>query len=362
MRRGRPTVPLCLSPEEESVLTRQARQRKGLQQEVLRARIILGCASGQTNLAVGRALGISNWTVGKWRARFLKYRTAGLADEPRTGGPRSVSDRQVMAIVNKTLKERPRGATHWSTRSLAKESGVSRDTVMRIWHAFGLQPHRLESFKLSTDPHFVEKVRDVVGLYMNPPERALVLSVDEKSQIQALDRTQLVFPIRPGLPERQTHDYTRNGTTSLFAALDTATGTVIGQCHQRHRHQEFLKFLDLIDRQVPPELDVHLILDNYRTHKTDPVKNWLLKRPRYHLHFTPTSASWLNLIERFFAELTEKRIRRGTFSSVNQLNRAIMAYLDTHNEKTKPFVWTATADEIFAKIARFCERTRLTGH
>jgi len=362
MRRGRPTVPLELSAEERSVLTQQSRQRKGPQQEVLRARIILGCASGQTGMAVGRALGVSNTTVGKWRARFLSYRLAGLSDEPRIGGPRTVSDRQVMAIVNKTLKERPKGATHWSTRSLAKDSGVSRDTVMRIWHAFGLQPHRLESFKLSADPYFVEKVRDVVGLYMNPPERALVLSVDEKSQIQALDRTQLAFPIRPGLPERQTHDYTRHGTVSLFAALNTATGMVIGQCHQRHRHQEFFKFLDLIDRQVPRELDIHLIMDNYGTHKTDSVKRWLLKRPRYHVHFTPTSASWLNLIERFFAELTEKRIRRGTFTSVDQLNQGIMDYLDAHNERAKPFIWTVTADDIFAKVTRFCERTHLTGH
>jgi len=287
---------------------------------------------------------------------------SGLGDEPRSGGPRTVDDQQVMDIVNKTLAGPPRGATHWSTRRMASESGVSRDAVMRIWHAFGLQPHRVESFKLSTDPHFVEKVRDLVGLYLNPPERALVLSVDEKSQIQALDRTQLVFPIRPGLPERQSHDYTRHGTTSLFAALDTATGTVLGQCHARHRHQEFLKFLELIDQQVPGSLDVHLILDNYATHKTEPVKRWLAKHPRYHVHFTPTSASWLNVVERFFAKLTTRQIRRGTYSSVAQLETVIMDYLDQHNEHPKPFGWTATADEIFVKVSRFCERTPQTEH
>jgi transposase len=362
MRRGRPTAPLNLSAEERTVLTAQARQRKGPQQEVLRARIILGCAAGQTNLAVARQLGISNWTVGKWRARVLKYRLAGLFDEPRSGAPRSIGDKKVMEVVRKTLSVKPKGATHWSTRSMALEAHISQNAIVRIWHAFGLQPHRLESFKLSTDPYFVEKVRDVVGLYLHPPERALVLSVDEKSQIQALDRTQLVFPIRPGLPARQSHDYTRHGTTSLFAALDTATGNVIGQCHPRHRHQEFLKFLDLIDRNVPPELDVHLVMDNYGTHKTESVHRWLLKRPRYHVHFTPTSASWLNVVERFFAELTEKRIRRGTFTSVAHLKGAIMDYLDHHNDRAKPFAWTATADDIFAKLARFCERTSLSGH
>lgn len=362
MRRGRPTTPLTLTGEERQELTRRARKRTGPQQDGLRARIVMGCADGKSNVAVAAELGISNWTVGKWRARFLCERLAGLADEPRSGGPRSIRDQQVMDIVNRTLSGRPKGATHWSTRRIAEQAKVSRDTVMRIWHAFGLQPHRVESFKLSTDPYFVEKLRDVVGLYLAPPARALVLSVDEKSKIQALDRTQLVFPMRPGLPERQSHDYTRHGTTSLFAALDTASGAVIGQCHPRHRHQEFLKFLSLIDQQVPSDLDVHLILDNYGTHKTEPVRRWLLKRPRYHVHFTPTSASWLNVVERFFGELTQRQIRRGTFNSVAQLEATIMDYLQHHNENPRPFVWTATADAILAKVSRFCEGTPLTGH
>ncbi len=245
---------------------------------------------------------------------------------------------------------------------MASEVGLSQRSIVRIWHAFGLQPHRVDTFKLSTDAHFVEKVRDVVGLYLNPPERALVLSVDEKSQIQALDRTQLIFPIRPGLPERQSHDYNRHGTTTLFAALDTATGKVIGQCHQRHRQDEFIKFLNLIDTQVSPELDVHLIADNYATHKTDAVKKWFVKHPRYHIHFTPTSASWLNVVERFFAELTNRQIRRGSFNSVNQLKQVIMDYLDHHNENPKPFKWTASADEILSKVKRFCERSQNSQH
>ncbi len=362
MRRGRPTQPLDLSVQDRSVLSSNVRQRKAPYQTVLRSRIILGCADGLTNTAVAKALGISNWTVGKWRARFLKDGLNGLSDEPRMGAPRSISDQQVMDVVNKTLFKKPKGATHWSTRSMAQDAGLSQRSIVRIWHAFGLQPHRVETFKLSTDPHFVEKVRDVVGLYMNPPNRALVLSVDEKSQIQALDRTQLVFPIRPGLPERQSHDYTRHGTTTLFAALDTTTGQVIGQFHQRHRQHEFIKFLNLIDQQVPANLDIHLIVDNYATHKTDLVKKWFLKHPRYHLHFTPTSASWLNMVERFFAELTNKQIRRGTFSSVAHLKNSIREFLDQHNLNPKPFVWTATADSIFAKVNRFCDQTSNSEH
>jgi len=362
MRRGRPTPPLELTAHEQSVLRSLSRRRTASQQQVLRSRIVLRCAEGLTNVAIARELGVSNWTVGKWRSRFLAYRLVGLQDEARSGAPRSISDEKVMEIVNKTLTESPPGATHWSTRRMAAQTEVSRDAVMRIWHAFGLQPHRIETFKLSTDPRFVEKVRDVVGLYLHPPDRALVLSVDEKSQIQALDRTQLAFPIRPGLPERQSHDYTRHGTTSLFAALDTATGRVIGQCHGRHRHQEFIRFLNLIEQKVPQDLDVHLILDNYATHKTEPVKRWLHKHPRYQVHFTPTSASWLNVVERFFAELTNRQIRRGTFNSVQQLQQAIMAYLDHHNEQPTPFQWTATADDILSKVKRFCERTSLTGH
>ena len=362
MRRGRPTQPVELTEHERDVLSSNVRQRKAPYQTVLRSHIILGCADGQTNTAVAKKLGITNWTVGKWRARFLKGRLPGLRDEPRVGPPRTINDEKVMEVINKTLSTKPKAATHWSTRSMAREVGLSQHSIVRIWHAFGLQPHRVETFKLSTDPHFVEKVRDIVGLYLNPPDRSLVLSVDEKSQIQALDRTQLVFPIRPGLPERQSHDYTRHGTTSLFAALDTATGKVIGQCHQRHRQEEFIKFLDLIDTQVSPELDVHLIADNYATHKTDAVKKWFLKHPRYHIHFTPTSASWLNVVERFFSELTTRQIRRGSFNSVKQLKQSIMEYLDHHNENPHPFNWTATADQIFSKVQRFCERTTNSGH
>jgi len=362
MRRGRPTQPVELTEDERSILSSNVRQRKAPYQTVLRSRIILGWADGETNTAVAKELGIAMRTVGKWRARFLKERLAGLQDEPRLGPPRTISDEQVMEVINKTLSTKPKAATQWSTRSMASEVGLSQRSIVRIWHAFGLQPHRVDTFKLSTDPHFVEKVRDVVGLYLNPPERAMVLSVDEKSQIQALDRTQLIFPIRPGLPERQSHDYTRHGTTTLFAALDTATGKVIGQCHQRHRQDEFIKFLNLIDTQVSPELDVHLIADNYATHKTEAVKKWFVKHPRYHIHFTPTSASWLNVVERFFAELTNRQIRRGSFNSVNQLKQTIMEYLDHHNENPNPFKWTATADEILSKVKRFCERSQNSEH
>lgn len=362
MRRGRPTQPLELAGQERDILAHRARRRTAPQQQVLRARIILRCADGLTNTAVAGELGLGNWTVGKWRSRFLRDGLAGLNDEPRSGAPRSIGDEKVMEVVNKTLSAKPKAATHWSTRSMARETGISQNAIVRIWHAFGLQPHRVETFKLSTDPHFVEKVRDIVGLYLHPPDRALVLSVDEKSQIQALDRTQLIFPIRPGLPERQSHDYTRHGTTSLFAALDTATGKVIGQCHQRHRQQEFLQFLKLIDQQVPSDLDVHLILDNYATHKTDAVKKWFLKHPRYHAHFTPTSASWLNVVERFFGELTQKRIRRGSFNSVAELKTAITEYVEHHNQNPKPFTWTADADLILAKVKSVCERTSISGH
>lgn len=362
MGRGRPTEALELTTSERSELLHNTRQRTGPHQLVLRSSIILGCAEGRTNTAIAEGLGICKQTVGKWRSRFLRNRLDGLRDAPRLGTPRSIDDEKVMEVVNKTLSTKPRNATHWSTRSMASEVGLSADSIIRIWHAFGLQPHRVETFKLSTDPQFFEKVRDIVGLYLNPPDRALVLSVDEKSQIQALDRTQLAFPIRPGLPERQSHDYTRHGTTTLFAALNTKTGEVVGQFHQRHRQDEFIKFLNLINTNVSPELDVHLIVDNYATHKTERVKKWLLKHPRYQLHFTPTSASWLNMIERFFAELTNKRIRRGTFRSVAQLQTAITDYLEMHNENPKPFVWTKSADKILSKVKRFCERTSRAGH
>ncbi len=362
MRRGRPAAAVELNTDERKMLSAQSRRYTAPQQLVLRSNIILRCADGLPDTAVAKELGISNRTVGKWRSRFLQDRLDGLRDAPRTGAPRSIDDEKVMEVVNKTLSAKPKNATHWSTRSMARETGLSGDSIVRIWHVFGLQPHRVETFKLSTDPQFVEKVRDVVGLYLNPPDRALVLSVDEKSQIQALDRTQLAFPIRPGLPERQSHDYIRHGTTTLFAALNTKTGEVIGKCHQRHRQDEFIKFLNLINTNVPSELDVHLIVDNYATHKTERVKKWLLKHPRYQLHFTPTSASWLNMIERFFAELTNKRIRRGTFYSVAQLIKAITEYLEMHNENPRPFVWTKSADEILSKVKRFCERTSRAGH
>jgi transposase len=299
--------------------------------------------------------------VGKWRSRFLKARLDGLYDEPRPGTPRKVSDAHIEQIIIQTLESTPRGQTHWSTRGMAKATGVSHSTINRIWRAFGLQPHRSETFKLSPDPLLIEKVRDIVGLYMNPPDRALVLCVDEKSQIQALDRTQPMLPMRPGQVERRTHDYKRNGTTSLFAALELKTNRVIGQLHRRHRSQEFRKFLDTIETNLPADLDVHIIMDNYGTHKTAMIRNWFAKRPRFHAHYTPTYGSWINLVERWFAEITNKRIRRGIFRSVKELEAAIREYIDVHNEDPKPFVWTRTADEILASIARFAQRTTTAG-
>jgi transposase len=300
---------------------------------------------------------MSQTTVCKWRARFVRERIDGLYDEPRPGTPRKISDEQIEQVIIRTLETKPRGATHWSTRSMAKATGLSHATIYRVWRAFGLQPHRSETFKLSPDPLLIDKVRDIVGLYMNPPEHAVVLAVDEKSQIQALDRTQPLLPMRPGQVERRSHDYKRHGTTSLFAALEIKTGKVISQIHRRHRSSEFRKFLDAIDAQVPIQFDVHLILDNYGTHKTPLVRNWLAKRPRFHVHFTPTYGSWLNLVERWFAELTNKQIRRGSHRSVTALEAAIREFIDAHNETPKPFVWTKTADEILASIARFAQRT-----
>jgi transposase len=296
--------------------------------------------------------------VGKWRSRFLKTRLEGLYDEPRPGAPRKVNDDQVEQVVIQTLESTPRGQTPWSTRELAKATGLSRMTISRIWRAFGLQPHRSETFKLSPDPLLIEKVRDIVGLYMNPPDHALVFCVDEKSQIQALDRTQPMLPLRPGQLERRTHDYKRHRTTSLFAALELKTSRVMGQLHPRHRSQEFRRFLDTIETNVPAELDAHIILDNYGTHKTAIIRKWFAKRPRFHVHFTPTYGSWINLVERWFAEITHKRIRRGVFRSLKELEAAIREYIDVHNENPKPFVWTRTADEILASIARFAQRTR----
>lgn len=357
MRTGRPKTPLTLSAQEQRSLESLARRARSGPQLARRARIVLACAGGLDNKAVAKKLRLAPQTVGRWRGRFVRDRIDGLHDEPRPGAPRTVTDAQVEAVVIRTLETTPRGATHWSVRTMAKATGMSRMTISRIWKAFGLQPHRTQSFKLSPDPLLVEKVRDVVGLYMNPPEHALVLCVDEKSQIQALDRTQPLLPMRPGQVERRTHDYRRHGTTSLFAALDVKTGKVVGEMHRRHRSREFRKFLDTIEANVPTELDVHLIMDNYGTHKTQLIRNWLAKRPRFHVHFTPTYGSWLNLVERWFAELTNKQIRRGTHRSVPALETAIREFIDAHNEDPKPFVWTKTADQILASIARFAQRT-----
>jgi transposase len=353
---------LKVSAEERATLERWVRRRSSAQALALRAGIVLDCASGMNNTVVARRRRVSKQMVGKWRTRFVCQRVAGLLDEPRCGAPRTVEDGQIEAVIVRTLESLPRDATHWSTRAMAEASGLSHMTVQRIWKAFGLEPHRSETFKLSTDPQFVEKVRDIVGLYLNPPERALVLCLDEKTQIQALDRSQPVLPMRSGQAERRSHDYLRHGTTSLFAALDAKTGKVLGDMHRRHRSVEFRKFLDSIEEAVPAGLEVHLILDNYGTHKTVLIRRWLAKRPHYHLHFTPTGASWINLVERFFALLTEKQIRRGVHRSTRELEQAIRHYLDTYNQTAKPFVWTKTADQILASVARFCQRTSVTGH
>ena len=363
MRRpGRPTPPLTLSDEERETLQAWARRPKTTQALAHRARMILGCAEGKTNTAVAEELRVSKPTVGKWRSRFLERRVDGLLDEPRPGTPRRTADADVARVVAMTLETTPTDATHWSTRSMARRSGLSHSTINRIWRAFGLQPHRTETFKLSSDPLFIEKVRDIVGLYLNPPDRALVLCVDEKTQIQALDRTRPLLPMRPGQAERRSHDYIRHGTTSLFAALEAETGRVIGQCHRRHRSVEFRKFLDTIEDSVPTDLDVHLIVDNYGTHKTDLVRRWFAKRPRFHVHYTPTSASWLNLVERWFALLSEKQLHRGVHRSTIELESAIYHYLDITNNDPKPFVWTKTADQILANVSRFGQRTLDTGH
>src|SRR5499425_1817027 len=357
MRTGRPKQPLLLTEEERARLESMAHRARSQPLLARRARVVLACGDGLDNEAVARKLRCSRGMVGKWRARFLKTGLEGLYDEPRPGAPRKISDAQIEQIVVQTLESTPRAQTHWSTRSLAQTSGLSRMTISRIWRAFGLQPHRTENFKLSPDPLLIEKVRDIVGLYMNPPDHALVFCVDEKSQIQALDRTQPLLPMRPGQAERRTHDYKRHGTTSLFAALELKTSRVIGQLHRRHRSSEFRQFLDMIEANVPAGLDAHIIMDNYGTHKTALIRNWFAKRPRFHLHFTPTYASWINLVERWFAEITNKRIRRGVFRSVKELEAAIREYIDVHNENPKPFVWTRTADQILETIARFAQRT-----
>jgi transposase len=354
--------PVVLSDEERSVLYGWSRRRKTAQALVLRSRIVLRCAEGGSIGEVAADVGVSRNTVSKWRLRFVRDRLEGLTDEPRPGRPRLITDERVEEVIGKTLEETPGQDTHWSTRSMAQAVGISQSAVSRIWRAFGLKPHAVETWKLSTDPQFVDKVRDVVGLYMAPPENALVLAVDEKSQMQAIDRTAPILPIMPTTPARMTHDYVRHGTTSLFAAFDIGSGSVIAQHYRRHRHQEFLRFLKLIDAAVPPDLDLHLVLDNYATHKTPKVKEWLIRHPRFHLHFTPTSSSWLNLVERWFAELTNRKLRRSTHRSVTELERDVRRWVNEWNTNPKPFVWTKTADQILDTLATYCERINDSRH
>ena len=362
MARGRPLTELTLGGEDRDTLTRWVRRPKTAQALAQRARIVLGAAEGRSNSAVAAELGLTARTVGKWRRRFLEQGPDGLLDEPRPGAPRTITDDMVEAVIVKTLEEKPTDATHWSTRSMATEMGMSQGSISRIWRAFGLQPHRSESFKLSTDPLFVEKVRDVVGLYLDPPRRAVVLCVDEKSQIQALARFQPILPMLVGTPERRSHDYVRHGTTSLFAALEVASGKVIGSLRRRHRASELKRFLVQIDAEVPEGLAVHLVLDDYATHKTPAIKHWLLRHPRFQLHFTPTGASWLNLVERWFAELTTKRIKRGAHTSVQGLERDIREWVAGWNEDPRPYVWVKTADQILASLARYCARISDSAH
>lgn len=355
--RGRPKAELVLEPSEREILLRYVRRGKTSQRIVLRSRIVLECAKGADNTEVAQQLGLSLPTVGKWRERFVRERIDGLLDAPRPGAPRQIGDNDIEKIITATLESMPKGASRWSTRQMAKKAGISADSVSRIWRTFGLKPHRCETFQLSTDPDFVDKVRDVVGLYMDPPNDAIVLSVDEKSQIQALNRTQPILPMRPGQLERRTPEYHRNGTTSLFAALDTATGGVIGKCFRRHRAQEFLKFLKLIDQSVAPELDVHLIMDNYATHKTQAVRSWLAKHTRFTVHFIPTHSSWLNQVEGWFSILTEKQLKRGSHNSTPALEAAIYEFLEANNDDPTPFRWTKSADEILNKVANLCRDT-----
>ncbi|RZU75933.1 RpiR family transcriptional regulator [Micromonospora kangleipakensis] len=361
-RTGRPTPPLTLTDEERATLTRWSRRAKTAQVLAMRSRIILACADGGSNTDVATALGVHLSTVGKWRRRFLKLRLDGLIDEPRPGRPPSIGLDRVEEVVVATLEQTPRNATHWSRTSMAEESGLSKSTVGRIWRDFGLKPHLADTFKLSTDPQFIEKVVDVVGLYHNPPERAVVLCVDEKSQIQALDRSQPVLPMMPGMPERRTHDYARNGITSLFAAFNIADGTVIGELHRQHRATEFKKFLATIDKAVPADLDVHLVCDNYGTHKTPAVRAWLARHPRFHMHFTPTGSSWINQVERWFGYLTEQKIRRGAHKSVHSLEADIRTWIADWNTNPRPFTWTKTAEEILESLARFCRRISSAAH
>jgi transposase len=355
-------VAIELSDQERLQLEAWTRRGTSAQALALRSRIVLAAAEGLRNTEIAERLGINRAMAAKWRSRFAEHRLDGLTDEPRPGRPRTITDEQVDAVITTTLESSPRDATHWSTRSMAKQVGLTQTAVSRIWRAFGLQPHRQDSFKLSKDPLFVDKVHDVVGLYLNPPERAVVLCVDEKSQIQALDRTAPILPMLPGVPERATHDYRRAGTSSLYAALDLTTGKVIGRLHSRHRAIEFKQFLQTIDREVPDDLAVHIVLDNSSTHKTPAIQKWLLAHPRFQLHFTPTSSSWLNLVERWFGELTTKLLKRGTHRSVAALNTDIRAWIETWNTDPRPYVWTKTADQILDSIRRYCDRINDSRH
>ena len=350
-KRGRPVAELTLTDEERETLQRWARRAKSSQALAQRCRIVLGCAAaGKSNKEVAAEVGVWPQTVCKWRQRFVEDRLNGLTDEPRPGAPRTIGDEQIEQVLVATLERQPADATHWSRASMAAQSGLSKSTVGRIWKAFGLKPHLVDTFKISNDPQFIDKVRDVVGLYLDPPEKALVLCVDEKSQIQALDRTAPVLPMMPGLPERRTHDYLRNGITTLFAALDVATGEVYGSIHRRHRAVEFKKFLTALDAQIPADLDVHLICDNYATHKTPVIAKWLATHPRFHMHHTPTYSSWLNQVERWFALLTDKKLRRGTYRSIQALEKDIRDWIAAWNEHPQPFTWTKTADEILERL------------
>lgn len=356
MARGK-AVAITLSGTERTELESLTRRRSTAQALALRARIVLMAAEGATNTTIAEQLGVAKHTVGRWRERFARSGVDGLFDEPRPGAPRKIGDEEIADTIHRTLDTLPVGATHWSLRSMAGVTGYAPSTIHRIWKAFGLQPHRSETFKLSTDPLFVEKVRDIVGLYLSPPDRAIVLCVDEKSQVQALDRTQPLLPLRPGQVERRTHDYVRHGTTSLFAALDVKVGTVIGRCFPRHRATEFRRFLDTVETHVPGDLDIHVVMDNAGTHKTKLIRGWFAKRPRWHVHFTPTSSSWLNQVERFFALLTDKALRRSVHRSTAELEAAIQTYIEAVNTNPKPFRWTKSADDILASVQRFCTRT-----
>jgi transposase len=360
--RGRPRAELVLSDDERTTLQRWARRAKSSQALALRCRIVLACGDGMSNVEAAARVGVDRGTVGKWRSRFVAERLEGLLDEQRPGRPPSITLDRIEDVVVATLEQTPRHATHWSRTSMADRSGLSKSTIGRIWRDFGLQPHRADTFKLSTDPLFVAKVVDVVGLYHNPPQRAVVLCVDEKSQVQALDRSQPVLPMMPGMPERRTHDYVRNGITSLFAAFNIADGTVISELHRQHRAIEFKKFLITIDKAVPADLDVHLICDNYGTHKTPAVRAWLARHPRFHLHFTPTGSSWINQVERWFGFLTDQKIRRGAHQSVQALEADIRAWIADWNSNPRPFIWTKTGEEILESLARFCRRISSAGH